>query len=339
MSIEKRIFVKAPSEIQAQVLDLAKRANAALARSAKLPAGDRTEALRFESLHAVIDQLGIAALANGHAHEVVSDQDGDDFQGPSVHSREFASAAPPTETTAKWIAEGGVVIELRLPHFLGATETGGQPGKGPRPSASRWMSRGRSPTQAVQERFEFLLQKAVDQSSAEAAVRPSGISNTVLTEGLRAYTCRAGNEPRVDAPVIYRDGSHGRPFPLRSLSMSETIPTMAKTLRFALMSIRHVELDVEVDGAWLRNTKVSQSRVAGLTDDIIFETSLRQLDRLTTGGSILIYMYQTGLETAILGFYRALVHHLLTHPNSVAVVPCFFHARGNFSHGTPWTTV
>ena len=35
-------------------------------------------------------------------------------------------------------------------------------------------------------------------------------------------------------------------------------------------------------------------------------------------------MYQTGLETAVVGFYKALTDHLVAHPRSVSVQPMFF---------------
>jgi len=338
MSVEKRIFVRLPEEIAGRVIDLAKRADAAAVRSAKLPAGDLTEAFRFESLHGVIDQLAVASLGGGQPHEIIlHEPENEELSGPSLYFRDMASrATPPTETIARWVDEGSVVVELQIPHFPGTTQVSGQPGKGPPQPAKRWMSSGGRGKEAVRERFEFLLTQAVQGAGNEASIRPSGISNTVLTESLRAYTCELPEQPRADVPVIYRDGSQGRPFPLRSLRMFGDSPNTTKTLKFALMSIRHVELDVEVDGAWLRNTKISKPRPAGLTDEIVFETSLKQLNRLTDNGPVLIHMYQTGLETAIVGFYRALVIHLLDRPNSVAVVPYFYQARGAFSPGTVW---
>ena len=84
----------------------------------------------------------------------------------------------------------------------------------------------------------------------------------------------------------------------------------------------------------LRNIKISRTREAGLTDQIVFETSLRQVRRLTSSGPTLIHMYQTGLETAIVGFYRSIVHHLINEPGSIVVVPWYFQKRGDFRKGT-----
>ena len=62
-----------------------------------------------------------------------------------------------------------------------------------------------------------------------------------------------------------------------------------------------------------------------------------------------LYLYQTGLETAVVGFYKALADHLLRYPRSVSVQPMYYEApRGRsrgpvgeqsalFRKGTPWT--
>jgi hypothetical protein len=341
MSIENRVFVRMPSKLSADVLNLAARAAAALARAEKLPPGDRTEAVRFESLHAAIDQLAISALANGAPHEVLPESAGDDLSGPSIFGPGPASLKAVNCSVPQWIQEGSVVVELRLPHFPGTTLLAGESGIGPPKPAARWTSSEGRAGDAVQKRFEYLLDQAVERGvDGRAAVCPSNIANRVLTEGLRRYTHRTQGQARVDAPVLYRDGSKGRPFPLRALSLTESVPEGMRTLRFALMSIRHVDMDNVVDGAWLRNVKISRSRAAGFTDEIVFETSLRQLRRLAADAPTLIHMYQTGLDTAIVGFYRAVVHQLLDKCGSICVVPYYYQEIGNqFSEGTAWTTI
>jgi hypothetical protein len=131
----------------------------------------------------------------------------------------------------------------------------------------------------------------------------------------------------VQAPVEYRDGSRSRhPFPLRSLKLAQRAPSDFDELRLALLSIRHTEMDAVIDGAFLRNSEISQPRTAAETDDLVFTTSREQLLALTGDGSnpLHLRMYQTGLDTAIVGFYRAVVHHLLEHPGTLAVTPMFF---------------
>lgn len=115
-------------------------------------------------------------------------------------------------------------------------------------------------------------------------------------------------------------------------------PTGWRVLRFTLMSVRHVDMDLVVDGAWLRNSRVSRPRPAGLTDGIVFDTSLRQLQCLDASVPTLICMYQTGLEPAIVGFYRAVVRHLIENPQAVAVVPYYYQGEKDFAEGTIWRT-
>jgi hypothetical protein len=143
-----------------------------------------------------------------------------------------------------------------------------------------------------------------------------------------------------------RDGSAGPPFPLRGTPLVESPGRPGRQLSFALLSIRHTEMDIEVDGAWLRNTVVSRVRPAGDTDRIVYELSLGQLRSLIKDGPVTIEMHQTGLETAVVGFYRAVItmfaelHH---RPGSLVVVPKYFKSGADggaprFSEGTPWQT-
>ena len=239
-----------------------------------------------------------------------------------------------------WIEEGRIVVGMCLPHFPGETRIEGKAGSGPPEPAERWRTR-RIGKAAERDRFEYLMAKAVG-GSRDGAIRPSGITNSVLTEGLRQYVqCNSG-QARIDASVRYRDGSEGPKFPLRVLELTDSVPKGCKTYRFALLSIRHVELDAKVDGAWLRNVKISQKRAAGFTDRIVYEISLRQFRRIASDGPVVIEIFQTGLETAIIGFYRALVEHLLERPGTIAVAPQYYleysPEKNPYEEGSVWAT-
>jgi hypothetical protein len=215
---------------------------------------------------------------------------------------------------------------------------GGEIGRGPTPPEMTWSASVRDTATAARERFEFLLRTALDSPNGErGAIRPSDISNTVLTEGLRAHVTGKRDRRRVDLRVVYRDGSEGPRFPMHALDMTAARPEGWRELRFTLMSVRHVDMDIVVDGAWLRNSKVSRPRPAGLTDEMVFTTSRKQLQSLDRSVPTLLFMYQTGLEPAIVGFYRAVVHHLLEFPRSIAVVPCYYQGDRSFAEGTPWS--
>ena len=226
-----------------------------------------------------------------------------------------------------------------------ASEEAGIPGV-----VERFESGGKKGRAAVEARFRDQIAKALDSSTAGTDIRPispSGIQNAVVTEILRDSVLGYGGQ-RVDVPVEYRDGSRSaHPFPLRCLALgTEVRGEFDLKLKFALLSIRHSEMDAAVDGAWLRNAEISRPRPAALTDDLVFATSCAQLDELTDRGQrkVRIEMYQTGLETAVVGFYRAVTYHLLRHPSTVAVEPMYFSSGGEgrlnaapFKRGTPWT--
>lgn len=339
MSTEQSLFVCIPDVLAPDISKMAMRAASALERSKKLPPGDRTEAIRFESLHAVIDQIAIAALANGEPYVSSSDICGKEIVGSSVLLPGAAISHPVPEQVAEWNKNGSVVVELHLPHFSGETVLGGEAGRGPPKTASRWRSAVDHPRDAAQERFEYLLSKAAtDSLSEEGAILPSNVTNTALTESLRRNVQVKSSNKRMDLPVQYRDGSRGPRFPVHVLDMSDQIPKGWRILRFTLMSIRHVVMDLKVDGAWLRNSKVSVKRHAGLTDEMVFETSLRQLLLLDPNVPTLIEMYQTGLAPAILGFYRAVTYHLIEYPGSISVLPRYYKNEGEYQNGTIWAT-
>jgi hypothetical protein len=73
--------------------------------------------------------------------------------------------------------------------------------------------------------------------------------------------------------------------------------------------------------------QISQPRSAAETDDLVFDISCKQLNALTKSGtrSVKLLMYQTGLDTAVVGFYRAVTHYLLRpHAARLAVIPKYF---------------
>lgn len=301
--------------------------HSAEARAAKALAGDRADAVRYEALCAQLEHWAFEGRENSDAASVrvqpragtpwlyTTEQPGDLSWLPGGWSERMSAIRD----------AGGLVVLISLPF---------EPGKGsPRkaepdvealPPAERWQSpNGSRGAKAVEERFEAQIVEALNGSGG--GISPSGIQNTVLTKVLRTYVTTPGQ--RIDVPVIYRDGSRAaNPFPLRSLTITDRPPAGALELRLALLSIRHTEMDAIVDGAFLRNSEISQVRLAAETDDLVLDISREQLAALTDNGRRKVHLriYQTGLETAIVGFYRAVVLHLLKHPGSLAVTPMFY---------------
>lgn len=335
MSSEYTTYVRVSDADREDLLDLAKQAQAALASSAKAPPGNRDEIVRFEAICTAIEERALraadpSAMARGEAPI--------EIDGLPILLPGSTSAAP--QQVADWLDDGHVVAVLALPHAPGPTNRPGTVGTGPAPPAEAWQATtARRPHEAIVERFDDLLAKAVEgqQSGVTSGdtIRPSGVPNKVLTSVLRGYVQADGTGP-LNVPVTYQDGSSGAEFPLRSLHLADSVNSEWRELRFAMMSIRHVEMDAEVTGAWFRNMLLSRNRPAGLTDQVAYEASGEQIARIADDEPSVIYFYQTGFQAAVVGFYRAVVEHLMSHPNPIAVVPMFYRGAKDFKPGKPW---
>lgn len=335
------------------VADLVADIGGAQRRIPKAMPGDRLDIIRYEALSSRLEVVARHELLRAAAPiEIpVLDRDGEAVVVPGSLA-DFPSVA---EMVAEWIAAGDVAVEVRVALASGETPpppTLGTPLRDPAQAWSAPLGRDGCPLsgdQAVAERFRQQLRDAVD-GVPDAAIRPSGVSNRVLTEQLRALV---GDESGIpcEVPVQYRDGSTGPAFPLRCVCLGDGLPEGWRTYHFAMLSIRHTEMDVEVDGAWLRNTDISRPRPAGDTDRIAFESSRKQFHRLCADEPALLYLYQTGLDTAVVGFYRAVTERLIRDPQSLAIVPMYFRRRskgsservvagyeqqGTFEQGKPW---
>ncbi|MBS1301536.1 hypothetical protein [Loktanella sp. SALINAS62] len=335
MSREYVAYVRIPGSLSVPISQLVQGAEASLVRNTKLPPGDRTEAVRFENLHATIDQIAIAVMLDSEASCITSNDSEvvaktAEKAGVAVlHKEDAVDESLPSEVRS-WISTGSFAVELLLPHGQGRDDVIAAKAASPIPLAKRWKSSARGVRAAVKERFEDTIISALQDVDLKASISPSGVSNRVLTDTLHKYCQFQTTHTRRDVPVVYRDGSCGPDFPLGALTMCEPSWRNVRTLRFTLLSIRHVEMDSLVDGAWLRNTRISRTREAGLTDRIVFEQSRKQIRSLDLKTPTLIEMYQTGLETAIIGFYRAVALHLIEHPGTLAVKPMFFIGGNRF---------
>jgi len=307
-------------------------------RAAKSEPGERTEIVGYEAMCSALEAKAGAALLSDPA----------------------AMASPPDSGTATaglfLRKETAVVVSLRLPLEPGELARPGMAVAAPEPASAvevRDDIRGR---RLVEARFRNQLEAALAEPGKDrsSALSPSGIHNRVLAEVLRHYVDRRGQQP-VSVPVVYRDGSKAQAdFPFRCLDLTSQLRDPAELdldLRLTLLSIRHTEMDPVVDGAWLRNAEVSRPRPAAQTDDFVYHASIRQLTSLTRHGTLKVrlHIFQTGLETAIVGFYRAVTEFLLEHPGSLEVVPRFYAASrakpatvedelAGFEAGEAWAT-
>ena len=324
----------------------------AIARSRKAEPGDRTDITRFEALASQLEQLAIRQ-AQDQAPLAL-------FDGPALlfgmHPDAWDPSLPPEVRSAalSMVEKGLLPVIVSSVLERGAIQHSITSATPPRPT-DVWKSSGVRGRKAVEERFRAQIIEALhaDDLGNAGAISPSGVQNRVVTEILREFVASTHESGPTSVPVEYRDGSKSaHPFMLRSLPLLEAFAEADLEIRFALLSIRHTEMDHSVDGAWLRNTEISRPRPAGQTDDLVYEISRTQFDVLTQGDrSVRIHLYQTGLEPAVVGFYKALTDHLLHRPGSVALQPMYFASSSRrsekprttvtqksspFQKGTPW---
>lgn len=331
MTIERAIGVAAPLDQEGRLLVRDVRSAASRAEGAE--PGDRRDVIRYETLSSQLEAWAFAQL--GSTEAVTFELEQVPVAGPAlVEGNELPGWVPRAVSgAARTILEqGGCLVVVTMPLEPGDAPPIREPVTAP-PAAKPWKSatyaRG---TKAVEERFRDQLKRATSGDGPPEPITPNGIQNRILTDTLRSFVHAPKRVTRVDVPVIWRDGSRANnPFPLRCLKLSATpVGKVELELSFALLSIRHAELDAIVDGAWLRNAQISQPRTQAETDDLVFGVSGEQLAALTESGnrSVTIRMYQTGLEPAIVGFYRAVAVHLLEYPGSLSVIPVYFQQRG-----------
>lgn len=180
-------------------------------------------------------------------------------------------------------------------------------------------------------------------ATGEAVTFGNQAPHDVIAEVLHQFVyVPTGEPPRpVQLRVTYADGSEAAPFPLFYLATPpEGIPTGANPLRVALMSMRHVELDVDVDFCWFRNREVSRTRTMAETDEFCRAATETQLDESLALGDLAMHLYHTGFEPAVIGFYRALVHRLSalrkSSGPSLVVTPYYFRGHDGYQAGSTW---
>ncbi|MFF2300275.1 hypothetical protein [Arthrobacter sp. NPDC058127] len=312
--------------LHASYLDLVNDVRSAASRASKADPGDRHDIARFEALATRLEQ---AALSHPGAQRTAISlpQNGETILLGTDPKAWPASLPDDTRQAAKsFVAMNFLPVLVVDPHVYGIT-TAQVIGPAESPAETWTAEDGVFGSRAVEHRFRAQIAEALNPEAARRVpISPSGVNNTVVTEILREFVVAAPGAVRVDVPVEYRDGSRSaHAFPLRALPLVAELPPASLELKLALLSIRHTEMDAVVHGAWLRNAEISRPRPAAQTDDLVYDVSLRQLEELCrTERHVHLSMYQTGLETAVMGFYRALTTHLLRFPGTVSVQPMYF---------------
>ena len=359
MTVEESVLVAIPRTDL--VTELLRDIVSAAQRAEKADPGDRSDVVRYEALCVRLEAHAEQALLHGAQHVAVpsplGSAPGFSFEDQAIADDARLSARLPGDLAKKVIgwARAATVVELRRGLEPGPTPLSSEVFSVPEPAVP-WLAEGDvTGSRAAEQRFRAQFQSVIDGADERArnrgdSINPSGVNNRIITQTLRQFV-HGDPQMRVDAPIVYKDGSTAsHPFPLRCLPLAGALPSKVPDmeLHLALLSIRHTEMDPVVDGAWLRNAEVSRPRPAALTDDFVYETSRTQFLTLTEEGtrSVVLHVYQTGLDTAVVGFYRAVVNHMLELPGSLSVVPMFFASANRstasgeapFRPGQPWTT-
>jgi hypothetical protein len=161
-----------------------------------------------------------------------------------------------------------------------------------------------------------------------------GARHVVLAEALRSAL---DVMPRsVDVRILYVDGSEAVPFRLWPALAARSGAGSANgdSIRLGLMSMRHTEADLDVDGYWFLNRLVSTTRTFAETDAFCAAETERKLTELHDAGIRRIELIQTGFEPAVLGFYRGALRWL-GDGGGMQLQPLYRIGR-RLVEGTPW---
>jgi hypothetical protein len=113
--------------------------------------------------------------------------------------------------------------------------------------------------------------------------------------------------------VLYADGSEARPFRFGRLGRADPwSPT--RVLHVGLISVRHFEIDPQADEYWFRNAEVPSKVSQAEADEWCYQATVSRLAALKLaypGERLEVRLYHTGLESAVIGFYRAVVDELI----------------------------
>jgi hypothetical protein len=164
--------------------------------------------------------------------------------------------------------------------------------------------------QVLVQRLHQQVQKSVAQfftdgqgGKVNASNQPHEVSTDVLGEWFKQ------DGPPARVRIVYADGSEAAPFPLCQGDRPSPVGD-PRTIRVALMSMRHLDIDRIVDLAWYRNREVSQSRSLAESDEFCYRYSLNELHKLAKLQQqlkcpIRLEVYHTGFEPASIALYRA----------------------------------
>lgn len=168
-----------------------------------------------------------------------------------------------------------------------------------------------------------LLVQQIEGARRHGRPVPLGsVRHIQITQALRAYL-HCDDLPPFSLTFIHKDGSVSDPIALARLPQRER-PIPEVEIALGLNSCRHFELDLEVDFYLLRNMEFDrQSRTSFLDQERTAYDRARELLGRYAASPLKIALHHTGLEPAVVGFYRAVIDALLE-AQSLIVTPKFF---------------
>jgi hypothetical protein len=159
----------------------------------------------------------------------------------------------------------------------------------------------------------------------------------VITEALRSYLYKESGRDPAEVTFSYSNGGDAKG-PIRLYAVERRSPQPGKeTLRVGMINMRHPAMDHIVDTSWLLNNEIP---VIGTTyadrDNYCYQRAREFLKPLSKKRIECVHLFQTGYQPAVLGFYRALIDHLLTGVE-LALTPYYFDPeRMYYWEGEQW---
>lgn len=212
-----------------------------------------------------------------------------------------------------------------------------------KPDFSRATSKALLPEQESGDQIEYLrkdIRRAV--KDPDSGVNFSNPSHPAITEVLHEFAYRQDGKKPCNIRVFYNDGSEGQPFPLYLLEKSskeKVAEILSKApIHSSLISMRHLDMDLAVDMAWFTNQRASRRRAYAETEEFCYQRTLDQLGQVKD--DLHIKLYQTGLQPAVVGFYRAFVEYVYTLEDQdprIVVTPMYYQKAGDYRKGKQWS--
>jgi len=191
------------------------------------------------------------------------------------------------------------------------------------------QERRRSNLKKNQSRLRHQITECLANGSP-ACVDLSRPRHGVTTPILREFVYHDAHKNGM-LPVVFRDGSKPTEFPIGRLSeapMPTRVPT-SEIVRLGLMSFRHPELDYIVDRYVATNRELGGNPSVASEERLAFERSIEILSDscAKVGGEI--WVYHTGFEPMVIGFYRAVTEILATRisegrDRNFLIQPCLY---------------